>query len=224
MRPLGFHYCAYRGGQDSARRVRAGIRLYDLLSNAFSRFKNLPAPVPLPASWPPGTRRGHRRPAHGRAVLRRQVDDARLVLEILKEARDASGGRSVALNYVRAVGLAHRGRGAGVALEDGLGGGAFTVRARCVVNATGAWTDATLALAGPGPPLLRPTKGVHLAVPKAPPGQPGGLRAPLPEDGRSFFVLRRGEVSVIGTTDTDYPGDLDAPWCNPGTATTCWTR
>ena len=44
-----------------------------------------------------------------------------------------------------------------------------TVRARVVVNATGPWGDRSARLEDPEPPpLLRPTKGVHVMVPREP--------------------------------------------------------
>jgi glycerol-3-phosphate dehydrogenase len=54
---------------------------------------------------------------------------------------------------------------------------------------------------------------VHLVVPNARLGNRAAFVLKSVDDGRSFFVLRRGEVSVIGTTDTDYQGELDSPWC-----------
>jgi glycerol-3-phosphate dehydrogenase len=33
------------------------------------------------------------------------------------------------------------------------------------------------------------------------------------DDGRNFFVLRREDITLIGTTDTDYQGNLDEPYC-----------
>jgi glycerol-3-phosphate dehydrogenase len=215
VRPLGFHLCAYAGGQDTPGRVRAGIVLYDLLSNTLARYRNAPhrflTPAELAAREPAVSTEGLLMAGLYHDAL---VDDARLVLEILKEARDASGGRSVALNYLKAVRVTVLDRGRlEVELEDGPTGARFTVRSGCVLNATGAWTDATLQLAGTDSRMIRPTKGVHLVVPNARLGNRAAFVLRSRDDGRTFFVLRRGEVSVIGTTDTDYPGDLDEPWC-----------
>lgn len=214
VRPLAFHLCAFEGGKDTPARVRAGILLYDLLSNAGSRYRNLPHRFLTPSEL------AAREPALGTDGLIMAgryydmlVDDARLVLETLKEARDYSGGASVALNHLQAVAIAQDGRGLAVTFADQLGTGGFTVRARCVLNATGAWTDATLALAGGRPRTIRPTKGVHLVVPNDRLGNREAFVLRSRDDGRTFFVLRRGPVSVIGTTDTDYPGPTDAPWC-----------
>ncbi len=215
VRPLGFHLCAYAGSKDTPGRVRAGILLYDLLSNTLARPKNLPhrflTPAQLAEREPAVTTEGLLMAGLYYDTL---VDDARLVLETLKEARDASGGRSVALNYLKAVRIRMLDdRELEVELEDGPGGPRFPVRSRCVLNATGAWTDATLQLAGADSRMIRPTKGVHLVVPNARLGNREAFVLRSREDGRTFFVLRRGEVSVIGTTDTDYPGDPDQPWC-----------
>lgn len=215
VRPLPFCFCAWEGSKDSPDKVKLGVRLYDLISNAFSRYRNL----------------GHRfldadRIAEAEPALRREgfrlaaqyfdtnVDDARLTLETIKEARDFTGGRSVALNYVALRGvLRSNGRVTGVELEDMESGRSFEVRAACVVNATGIWTDETLALAGLPKGMIRPTKGVHIVVPAARIGNHGAVSMRSIDDGRLFFVLRRGEITVVGTTDTDYDGSLDAPWC-----------
>jgi len=215
VRPQVFHYCAYPGSKDTPRRVKTALRLYDLLSNTFSRFKlprhHLLTPDQVAAGEPAVDTRGM---TLAGAYYDANVDDARLTLEVLKEARDASGGRSVALNYVEAVGiLQEEGRVSGVALKDRLTGAAFTVKAGCVVNATGVWTEEVLALAGPSAPMIRPTKGVHLAIPNARLGNRGAFVLRSRDDGRTFFVLRRGEITLIGTTDTDYQGSLDAPFC-----------
>jgi glycerol-3-phosphate dehydrogenase len=216
VRPLGFHYCAFEGGEDTPFMVRAGLILYELLSSAFARFKSPGRPRFLsPAAM------ALQEPAFKREGLRMAglyfdtaTDDARLVIETLKEARDFSGGTSVALNYVRAGRiLRSEGRVSGVELEDRLGGGRFQVRAGCVVNATGVWTGETLALAGLEPDRLRPTKGVHVVVSAERLGNRQAFALRSVDDGRFIFVLRRGEVSVLGTTDTDYQGSLDDPRC-----------
>lgn len=216
VRPLGFHYCAFRGGKDTPFMVRAGLTVYGLLSTAFTRFPSPGRPRFLsPADM------AREEPAFTQAGLRlaglyfdTATDDARLVIETIKEARDLSGGRSVALNYARLEGIRRSTRRiAAVEIEDRLGGARFSVRTSCVVNATGVWTDATLALAGLGKHTLRPTKGVHVVVPAARLGNGRAFALRSVDDGRFVFVLRRGEVSVIGTTDTDYAGSLDEPRC-----------
>jgi len=83
-----------------------------------------------------------------------------------------------------------------------------TVRARCVVNATGAWADRLRAGVG-GAPLLRPLRGSHLLVPfwRLPVAQSISLMHP--RDGRPVFLYPWEGATLIGTTDLDHPGSLD---------------
>jgi glycerol-3-phosphate dehydrogenase len=72
------------------------------------------------------------------------------------------------------------------------------------VNATGPWADALRRLEDPtAPRLLRPTKGVHVVVPRSRVGHREAIAFQSPIDGRVMFVLPWGEQSYIGTTDTD---------------------
>jgi glycerol-3-phosphate dehydrogenase len=217
VQPLAFHYCSFRGSKDTPFMVRAGLTAYDLLSNTFDRFKS------------PGRHRfmrpaelAQREPAFRREGLRlaglyydTRTDDARLTLETLKEARDFSGGRSVALNYVEAERIRlEGGRVTAVALLDHETGERFEVRATCVANATGVWSGETLGRAGLAGHQVRPSKGVHVIVPRARIGHTDAF-ALRREDGRFVFVLPRGEATLIGTTPEDHHGPLDDPRCGP---------
>jgi glycerol-3-phosphate dehydrogenase len=98
----------------------------------------------------------------------------------------------------------------GAALHDAIEGQRIVVHAHVTVNATGPWTDAVRQLDDAGaPPLLRPTKGVHVAVSRRSVGNGGALTLTSPVDGRVMFVLPEGDVTIIGTTDTDFTGDAD---------------
>ncbi|HUC37878.1 MAG TPA: glycerol-3-phosphate dehydrogenase/oxidase [Acidimicrobiales bacterium] len=96
--------------------------------------------------------------------------------------------------------------------------GAFEVRARVVVNATGVWADDVRALDEERHPhSLRPAKGIHVTVPRS--KLPADIAAviPVPKDRRSIFVVpwADGEDVYIGTTDTAWDGPLDDPACLP---------
>jgi glycerol-3-phosphate dehydrogenase len=119
----------------------------------------------------------------------------RLVLAFLHSA--FAFGAAVA-NYVVASALTRDadGRVTGASCQDGLGGGALTVRARVTINAAGPGIDALLATAGvsaPGVPLLRAWNLVlrrsvvrDLAV---------GDRA----DGRFLFLVPWRDRTIVGT-------------------------
>ena len=61
------------------------------------------------------------------------------------------------------------GRVTGFECEDAETGRSFTVRARCVVNATGVWVDGLRQMDGeaigkPVKPMVAPARGVHIVV------------------------------------------------------------
>jgi glycerol-3-phosphate dehydrogenase len=104
------------------------------------------------------------------------------------------------------------GRVVGVQLEDRLSGQRGVVRAGVVVNATGPWADRVRRLEDTGAtPLLQPTKGVHVVVDRSRLDHREAVAFTSPIDGRVMFVLPWGNLSYIGTTDTDTaepPDDL----------------
>lgn len=133
------------------------------------------------------------------------TDDARLVLRVLNEANKQGG---VAINYVKALDTVRdSGRVTGLCLRDEVSGEEFKVKARVIVNATGAWTD-TLRQSLGHHKVIRPLRGSHLVVPF--------WRLPVAftvsffhrEDKRPVFVFPWEGVTVIGTTDLDHQDDL----------------
>jgi len=146
-----------------------------------------------------------------------RTDDARLTLALLRTA--VCGHGAAAANYAEVEDFL-RGPGksvVGAVVRDlERPDRRIEVRARVVVNATGVWTDAVRALGDPSPTAsLRPAKGVHVTVPAARfPSDIGGV-IPVRKDRRSIFVVPwlEGDLVYLGTTDTDYDGDLDDPRC-----------
>jgi len=138
-----------------------------------------------------------------------QADDARLTLALVRTAALDHG--AVAANYSPVVGVAKQnGRAAGVELADGR-----VVRARAVVNAAGVWADDVRSLdEGRHPDTIRPAKGVHVTVPAHRLPAELAVVLPVPKARRSIFVIPWGELTYIGTTDTDYDGPLDDPQCS----------
>ncbi|WAH44636.1 glycerol-3-phosphate dehydrogenase/oxidase [Alicyclobacillus fastidiosus] len=138
-----------------------------------------------------------------------RTDDARLTLEIIKEAV-ARG--AMALNYTKVTELLYReNRVVGAVVTDVLHNKTYEVRAKKVVNATGPWVDFIRSLDGSKVgKTLHHTKGVHIVV--------DGRRFPLQNavyfdvpDGRMVFAIPREGKTYIGTTDTNYQGDLICP-------------
>ncbi len=208
VRPLPFIYPIYRAQKPSALKIRAAMVLYD----ALSLFRNVQN-----HSWLSPEEVRQREPlVAGRSLLSAgryydaQVNDARLTLTTAKAAHLHG---TVTANYARVVGLMHAGgQVVGACVRDEVAGREVEVRARVVVNATGVWTDDVLDLDGDHrEPMVRPTKGIHLLIPQARLRSQHAVIFGVPRDGRHVFLIPWGDFTLIGTTDTDYQGDMDTP-------------
>jgi glycerol-3-phosphate dehydrogenase len=137
-----------------------------------------------------------------------QVDDARFSLVL---ARTAASHGAVCVSALGVVGFLHEGdRVAGVHAQDLESGCELDVRAGTVINATGVWTTYTERLAGVADPMVvRPSKGVHLVVPRERIDSEYALI--LRTEKSVLFVLPWGDRWIIGTTDTDWHYGLDHP-------------
>lgn len=202
VEPQSFLFADCAGRKPGRWLMQTGLAVYDLMAGQRSHFHaGLAATQMLaPGLAPPGLR--------GALVFQdAKTDDARLVLRVLQEARLLG---ATTLNYVAAQGLQiDQGRVAGLELQDALEGQRYTVSARCVVNATGAWADRLRAGTG-ARPLLRPLRGSHLVVPfwRLPVAQ--SISFMHPQDGRPVFLYPWEGATLIGTTDLDHHAPLDA--------------
>jgi glycerol-3-phosphate dehydrogenase len=98
----------------------------------------------------------------------------------------------------------------GARVRDSLTGEAHDVAARVVVNATGVWAGRVEALSGVESPIrMRPSKGVHLVVPKE--RIEGSIALITRTPTSVLFVLPWGRSWIIGTTDTQWHHDLSHP-------------
>lgn len=142
-----------------------------------------------------------------------RTDDARLSIELAKTA--IQKGAQV-LNYVEAKDFIYENvegkkKVTGVTCIDHLTERPFDIHAQQVINAAGPWVDELRSknnsLSGKH---LHLTKGVHIVVPHAefPVGQSVYFDSP---DGRMIFAIPRGNITYVGTTDTDYQGDKHHP-------------
>lgn len=138
------------------------------------------------------------------------VDGARLSI---LNALDAMGhGASVHVHTtVESIARSPDGRDPSryvIEARDRHSGRIHRVRARSVVNATGAWAPITAALGGlpQADVRVRPGKGIHVVLDRRITNY-GILSEAI--DGRQVFLEPWQNVSVLGTTDDDYYGDLD---------------
>lgn len=126
-------------------------------------------------------------------------DDARLVVGV---ARTAAAYGAAILTRTEVVSIAP---GEAV-LRDALDGSTYAVRARHIVNATGAWADEL-----DDSVHLVPSRGSHVVVRSERLGDPrAALTVPVPgTTGRYVFALPQSEgLTFIGLTDVAMPGPV----------------
>ncbi len=178
----------------------AGLMLYDVLSGKLSLGKTRLLSRKKTLELLPNI--NPTKVAGGILYYDGQFNDAELCIEL---AHTAERYGATVLNYTKAVGLIkENGVIVGVELEDTLRASARrTVRCKCVINATGVFTDAVLQMDDPhADTLVYPSQGIHLVVsPKFFRGI-NAMMIPKTDDGRVLFAVPWQGKVVIGTTDS----------------------
>lgn len=203
VRPLEFTWPVYTGARIPRWKLGAGLTLYDVLAlfGNVGRHRRLSRAAVLgrePMLRSDGL-------LGGASYFDAATDDARLTLA---NAIGAAEAGAVVLNHAPVTALlVERGTIAGATVNDATTGATANVRARVVVNATGPWSDALRRLdpsssPNSASPVMRGSKGAHIAVPRARVGNRDALALLSPSDGRVFFVLPAQEHAIVGTTDT----------------------
>ncbi|NND74178.1 MAG: glycerol-3-phosphate dehydrogenase/oxidase [Ilumatobacter sp.] len=144
-----------------------------------------------------------------------QVDDARMTMAIARTAALDHG--AVVANHAPVIAL-HKAASGGLtgATIDAGARGQIEIRAKAVVNATGVWIDTVDELDGDTERDVRPARGVHVVVPRSLLSNDAAVILSVPGKKASVFAVPWGDHAYIGTTDTDYDGDLDHPYCTAG--------
>lgn len=205
VNPLGFLFPVYKGARRGIHTINAGMWIYDGLAlfRTPRRHRKLkPADV---AREEPALRNENIQGAP--LYYDCSTDDARLTLE---SALDAAARGAVVATYTRCVSFlkGEDGRIQGAVVRNQMTGELKEVRASVVVNATGPWTDRTIAMSTPSArSLLRPTKGVHIVVAREKLPVNNAVVCFHPEDKRVLFAIPWGDATYVGTTDTDFEGD-----------------
>lgn len=200
VKPLRFLMPLFKHDRASLNMLGVGLTLFDLLALKWDHRRYGPRGLhqvcPLLEE---GDLKG------GYAYLDAKVDDARLVLRLIREAVQAG---AQALNYARVSRLLRTRDGAvrGVALRDGAPGAndrETEVEAPLVVNATGPWADDLRAQLGAGRRLRR-LRGSHLVFSRERLPLEQALSILHPQDARPVFAIPWEGVTLFGTTDIDH--------------------
>jgi glycerol-3-phosphate dehydrogenase len=131
-----------------------------------------------------------------------QFDDARLLIDL---ATTATQHGACLVNYARVVSLSKDSDGLtnGLGFRDQESGKQYTLAARCVINATGPFCDALRRVDEPAAkPIIAPSQGVHVVLPKAFLPGTAAIMVPHTRDGRVMFAIPWHGHTLIGTTDT----------------------
>jgi glycerol-3-phosphate dehydrogenase len=136
------------------------------------------------------------------------AEDARLVV---LNARDAADKGAVIAPRMRCLSGAREGGLWTLTVRDEQNGRTNKIRARALVNAGGPWVNEVLqsTLQVRTPAAVRLVKGSHIVVRRL--YQHDRCYILQNKDRRVFFVIPfERDYTLIGTTDLDYKGDLDA--------------
>ncbi|WP_312469795.1 glycerol-3-phosphate dehydrogenase/oxidase [Neobacillus sp.] len=193
----------HKGGTFGMFTTSIGLRLYDFLAGVKKgERRTMLSPDDTIQKEPLIKRDGLK---GGGYYVEYRTDDARLTIEVIKEAV-AKGVKAV--NYTKVIELLYQaGKVIGAKVENLLNGTIHTIYAKKIINASGPWVDSLRekdhSLTGK---KMRLTKGVHLVIDQT--------RFPLKQavyfdtpDGRMVFAIPRDGKTYVGTTDTFYEND-----------------
>ncbi|KAK9870611.1 hypothetical protein WA026_008172 [Henosepilachna vigintioctopunctata] len=133
-----------------------------------------------------------------------QQDDARMNLAIALTA--IRHGATVA-NHISVTNILKTKEGnkeviCGVEVKDEMSGETWKVPAKCVINATGPFTDSIRQMDDPTVRgICAPSSGVHITLPGYYSPEQMGLLDPSTSDGRVIFFLPWQKQTIAGTTD-----------------------
>lgn len=131
-----------------------------------------------------------------------QFDDARLLMDL---ANTAAIYGAVLLNYAPVTSLRHDTAGHihALAFKDSETEQSHSVSARCVINATGAFSDQLRKMDDPSvKAIIAPSQGVHLVLDKSFLPGDAAIMVPHTRDSRVMFAIPWRDRTLLGTTDT----------------------
>jgi len=137
-----------------------------------------------------------------------RTDDARLTIELLKKA--ATFGATI-INYCEMTSFSYDNAGKikAVRCYDHNTQTSFKLKAQNYVSAAGPWVDLLRKKdKSMNDKYLHLTKGVHIVFSKENFPLSQSIYFDVP-DGRMIFAIPRGRSTYVGTTDTNYSGDLN---------------
>jgi glycerol-3-phosphate dehydrogenase len=202
IRPMPILIPIYSGDPHGRVAISIGIHLYDLLSHE----QDIPhyftsGAAPTLELEPRLNREGLK----GSALFydHQIMMPERLVIENVISARESG---AMLLNHVSANRIEETGDCIRVTATDVIAGREVVFRSKVLINASGPWIDKVRRSGSIDQRnIIHPTKGIHLVLPRL----SDQALFVTSRDERMFFIIPLGSCSLIGTTDTNYGGDLD---------------
>ncbi|MCH9613799.1 MAG: hypothetical protein SP1CHLAM54_08080 [Chlamydiia bacterium] len=194
--PLPFIIPAYKWWERPL--YSLGLKLYDYLAGSFNieNSTHLSAKdvmEKMPTLQTEGLRGGTR-------FFDAQFDDARFAISLMRTCQNLGG---VIKNYTPVTNLIKE-EGVVCGVETSVG----SFYAKKIINATGIFTDELRNLDNPlTDPIMKPSQGIHLVLPKKFLGSDEALVIPKTKDKRLLFMVPWHDHVLLGTTDlpVDFP-------------------
>lgn len=198
VKPLTFAIPVYSYSRIPAWKYKIGLTLYDWFASLGSKFKHRSySPQKFSEKFPFLNTDSLKK---GLTYLDAGTDDFRYTFEIVDEAVRLGADLKT---YHELISYSESNSKVNSAIIKNLfSSEEIKINFKAAVNATGQWTDPLLDLSA-----CRLSKGVHIVVPNL--GTNEALLLLSPIDQRVFFILPWYGKTMIGTTDTDYRGDLN---------------
>ena len=177
-----------------------GLKIYDFLSKKLSLGKSELISKTRTLSLLPNLKMKHL--SSGVAYHDGQFDDSRLAVNL---AQTSIKQGATVLNYFKVTAILKdkNGKNKGVKVIDKETNTVYKVKSKCIINATGIFTDKILKKNDPThKKTIVPSRGVHVVFDKSFLKSDHAIMIPKTSDGRVLFIIPWHDKVIAGTTDT----------------------
>lgn len=177
-----------------------GLKIYDFLSKKLSLGKSELIGKAKTLAMLPNLKKEHL--SNGVVYHDGQFDDSRLAINLAQTAMEQG---ATVLNYfkVNSILKDNLGKNEGVTVVDKETDTTYHVKSKCIINATGVFTDKILKKNDPAhKKTIIPSRGVHLVFDNSFLDSNYAVMIPKTSDGRVLFVIPWYDKVIAGTTDT----------------------
>lgn len=206
VEPINMVLPIYKNGSLGKFSTSLALRIYDTLAQVKKEDRYYLVDSKLMAELEPLINKNG---LLGAAIYKEfRTDDARLTLSVIKSANQYG---AACFNYLKAENfLCENNKITGVVARDLISDRQLQFKGTFVINAAGPWVDDVRSLETlPKGKKLHLTKGIHIVVHKSDLPVKHALYFDVAGDNRMIFIIPRGDMVYIGTTDTNYTGDKD---------------